>query len=137
VLPGAELLSKLRTQPALGNHPIQHVLLKKPAQHRRVDPAEGRGNSVLDPGPIAHPCMDVGVPIEWISPGLYGEAGARSIAWTQSGFEILTKSLPSTTAQVTQELTVPAQGRAQDFGNRPHPLTVVHLLERRYPLGLT
>jgi len=108
VLPGTQFLSKFPAQAVPGDHHLQYMVLKEPSDYSRVDPADRNRGPVRTPGHIACQGMEVGVPIQGVAVGLNGEDGTGNIAWSQAGLYILTKALPGTTAELTQEFPIPA-----------------------------
>ena len=74
-----------------------------------------------------------GRPWPSIAPGLDGENGPGSGAGPQAARDVVAETGPGAAAELSQELTVFAESRAQHLGNRLHQLPVVdfvqHLLQ--------
>ena len=64
-----------------------------------------------------------------VSPGLDSEDGPGNRAGTQAAGDVVAEAGPGAAAELSQELSVFAEGRTQDPRNRPHQLPVVHFLQ--------
>ena len=110
--PGAQLLGELRTESMPGHPHLQDPVLEQAAESRGVEAVDRDLTAVPIPGRVADQPMEVSVRSQVVSPGLDSEDGPGNRAGPQAAGDVVSEAGPGAAAELSQELTVFAEGRA-------------------------